>query len=245
MPLNYSAAYSSRITKARTKNPLLRRSAPFAGLPRCKPLQRSRSKPEAIDNEDDLFEDRLDDAGLVVSLATDLSLRDVAQAIQYVHTHMFDELPERGGMNSTRIAEVLNFRKSLPPIVTIAHVHAMIGSPTAVEKEIAELTKAGIIRKLVVPARGVGGASLMLAKHWECMVAEASDLTDDLKSMHEHLRSCDGMIPDTCTREIHRNSPKQSHGACAPTSHVEPHGRYSSHARRLPDNILSFRSPPE
>lgn len=193
MPLNYSAAYSSRITKARTKNPLLRRSAssPFAGLPRCKPLQRSESKPEAIHDENDLFGDRLDDAGLVVSLATDLSLRDVARAIQYVHSHMFDDLPERGGMNSTRIAEVLNFRKSLPPIVTIAHVHAMIGSPTAVEKEIAELTKAGVIRKLVVPGRGVGGASagegLVLAKHWEHMIAEASDLADDLKSMYSYL----------------------------------------------------------
>lgn len=197
MPLNYSAAYSSRITKTRTKSPLLRRSAssPFAALSRCKPLQRSESKPEAIHDEDDLFGDRLDDAGLVVSLATDLSLRDVAQAIQYVHTHMFDQLPERGGMNSTRIAEVLNFRKSLPPIVTIAHVHAMIGSPTAVEKEIAELTKAGVIRKLVVPGRGVGGASvgegLVLAKHWEHMVAEASDLADDLKSMHRYIRSYD------------------------------------------------------
>ncbi len=202
MPLNYSAAYSSRITKARTKN------SSFAGLPRCKPLQRSNSKPEAIDDEDDLFEDRLDDAGLVVSLATDLSLRDVAQAIQYVHTHMFDELPERGGMNSTRIAEVLNFRKSLPPIVTIAHVHAMIGSPTAVEKEIAELTKAGIIRKLVVPGRGVGSASVLSAKHWECMVAEASELTDDLKSMHGDLRSCEKVVTDKCTRKIYRNSSK-------------------------------------
>lgn len=205
MPLNYSAAYSSRITKARTKN------SPFAGLPRCKPLQRSKSKPEAIDDEDDLFEDdlfedRLDDAGLVVSLTAELPLRNVGQAIQYVHTHMFDELPERGGMNSTRIAEVLNFRKSLPPIVTIAHVHVMIGSPTAVEKEIAELTKAGIIRKLMVPGRAVGSASVVSGKHWECLVAEASELTDDLKSMHGDLRSCDKMITDTCTRKIYRNS---------------------------------------
>lgn len=212
MPLNYSAAYSSRITKAKAKNPLLRRSAssPFAALPRRKTLQRSKSKPEAIDDEDDLFGDRLDDAGLVVSLATDLSLRDVAQAIQYVHTHMFDELPERGGMNSTRVAEVLNFRKSLPPIVTVAHVHAMIGSPTAVEKEIAELTKAGVIRKLVVPGRGVGGASvgegLVLAKHWELMVTEASDLADDLKSMATYRCSYNEVIADLCIRKIHRVS---------------------------------------
>lgn len=193
MPLNYSAAHSSRITKAKTKNPLLRRSvsSPFADLPRRKPLQRSKSKPEALEDDDDLFQDKLDDAGLVISLATEFSLRDVPQAIQYVRDHMFDELPERGGMNSTRIAEVLNFRKSLPPIVTIAHVHAMVGSPTAVEKEIAELTKAGVVRKLVVPGRGVGGASfgecLVLVKDWQRMVVEAPDLTDGLKSMYGYI----------------------------------------------------------
>ncbi|KAI9880652.1 MAG: hypothetical protein M1830_001656 [Pleopsidium flavum] len=196
MPLSYSAAYSSRITKPKTKIPLLRRStsSPFAALPRRKPVQRSKSKPEDVDADDDLFGDRLDDAGLVASLANDLSLRDVAQVIQYVGNHMFDEVPERGGMNSTRIAEVLNFRKSLPPIVTVAHVHAMIVSPTVAEKEIAELMKAGIIRKVVVPGRGVGGASvgegLVLAKHWDLMINEASELEEDLKRWFiEILRS--------------------------------------------------------
>lgn len=226
MPLNYSAAHSSRITKVRATNPLLRRSAssPFAALPRRKPLQRSKSKPEAIDDEDDLFGDRLDDAGLVISLATDLSLRDVAQAIQYVHSHMFDEVPERGGMNSTRIAEVLNFRKSLPPIVSVSHLHAMIGSPTVVEKEIAELTKAGVIRKLVVPGRGVGGASvgegLVLATHWERMIAEASDLDDDVKSTQHYLYSCDEVMAEMFIRKIHRSSAEQSHSPHPPTSHL-------------------------
>lgn len=193
MPLNYSAAHSSRITKAKTKNPPLRRStsSPFADLPRRKPVQRSKSKPEAGEEDDDLFGDRLDDAGLVASLLHDLSLRDVAIIIKHACSHMFDEVPERGGMNSTRIAEVLNFRKNLPPIVTIAHVHAMIGSPTAVEKEIAELMRAGIIRKLVVPGRGIGGASvgegLVLAKQWEYMIDKAVELGEDLKSAYGHF----------------------------------------------------------
>ena len=200
MSLHYSAAFSSRITKAKAKNPLLRRSAstPFAALPRRKPLQRSKSQLEAVEDEEDLFGERLDDAGLVISLATDLSFRDVAQAMQYVQTHMFDDLPKRGGMNSTRIAEVLNFRKSLPPIVTVAHVHAMIHSPTAAEKEIAELTKAGVIRKLVVPGRGLGGASvgegLVLAQYWERMITEASDLADELKRMPCCLCPCNDSI---------------------------------------------------
>ncbi|MCJ1366544.1 hypothetical protein MMC16_005673 [Acarospora aff. strigata] len=212
MPLNFSAAYSSRITKAK---PSLRRSAssPFAGFARRKPVQRSKSKPEAIEEEDDLFGDRLDDAGLVASLADDLSLRDVAQAIQYVHSHMFDELPERGGMNSTRIAEVLNFRKSLPPIVTVAHVHAMIGQPTAVEKEIAELTKAGIIRKFVVPGRSVGGASigdgLILAELWERMIMEASELPEDLRSLYLDARATGQWLTCALGRfiEVMRTSP--------------------------------------
>jgi len=227
MPLNYSAAFSSRITKSKSKIPLLRRStsSPFAGLPRRKPIQRSKSKPEAVDEDDDLFGDRLDDAGLVASLALDLSLRDVAQVTKYVCNHMFDEVPEKGGMNSTRIAEVLNFRKSLPPIVTIAHVHAMIGSPTAVEKEIAELMKAGIIRKLVVPGRGVGGASvgegLVLAKHWELMINEALELEEGLKSMYTHVRLMEHCLMFVSVRfiELLRSNP---------TVHILPRALFQS-----------------
>lgn len=165
MPLNFSAAHSSRITKRQTvKSPLLRRSSssPLIRFNQRKPIQRSQSKIEKDDEDedDDFFADRLDDIGLVTSLAADLSLRDVAQMIGYVRTHMFDAMPERGGFNSTRIAEILNFRKSLPPTVTVTHVHAMMKSPTATEREIAELAKAGIIRRIMVPGRGTGGSSM-------------------------------------------------------------------------------------
>ncbi|MCJ1298506.1 hypothetical protein MMC08_001296 [Hypocenomyce scalaris] len=187
MPLNFSAAHSSRITKHKSKNPLLKRSSslPFANAARRKPVQRSQSKPEIVEDDEDLFGDRLDDNGLVTSLATDLSLRDVAQIIRYIRTHMFDQLPERGGMNSTQIAEVLNLRKSLPPIVSVAHVHALISSPTAAEREIAELTRAGVVRKITVPGRGTGGSSmgegLVLVSDWEEMVNKTSSLTLELK----------------------------------------------------------------
>lgn len=146
------------------KSPLLRRSSssPLIRFNQRKPIQRSQSKIEKDDEDedDDFFADRLDDIGLVTSLAADLSLRDVAQMIGYVRTHMFDAMPERGGFNSTRIAEILNFRKSLPPTVTVTHVHAMMKSPTATEREIAELAKAGIIRRIMVPGRGTGGSSM-------------------------------------------------------------------------------------
>lgn len=175
MPLNYTAAHSSRISK-----PTARRSSssPFSLHQRRKPVRRATSKSTVRDEEaDDFFGERLDDdRGLINTLATDLCLRDVAQTVKYVRGHMFDELPDGGGFNSVRISEVLNFRKSLPPTVTVAHVHAFLRSPTSTEKEIAQLAKAGIIRKIIVPGRGTGGSS----------IAEGLVLFEDLERlMHD------------------------------------------------------------
>ncbi len=190
MSLNFSAAHSSRIMKRPTaKNPLLRRSSssPLTKFKQRKSIQRSLSELENVTEDEDSFGDRLDDAGLVTSLATDLSLRDVAQVVRYVRMHMFDIMPERGGFNSTRIAEILKFRKSLPPTVTVVHVHAMTKSPTATEREIAELTKAGIIRRIVIPGRGAGGSSmsegLVLFEDIEKMIKGTDALNEALTGM--------------------------------------------------------------
>ena len=170
MPLNYTAAHSSRISK-----PSLKRSAssPFSLHKQRKPISRAFSKPETPGEDEDYFGDRLEDRGLVNTLATDLSLRDVAQTVKYVRSRMFDDLPEGGGFNSVRISEILRFRKSLPPTVTVTHVHAFLRSPTATDKEIAELAKAGVVRKIVVPGRGTGGSS----------IAEGVILYEDLKRL--------------------------------------------------------------
>lgn len=206
MPLNFSAAHSSRITKrSQHKNPSLKRSAssPFASLNQRKPIQRTQSKPElTVGDDDDLFEDRLDDVGIVKSLAADLSLRDVAQHIQYIRAHMFDALPEAGGFNSTRIAEILNFRKCLPPTVTVAHVHAMTGTPTKTERELAELSKVGIVRRIEIPGRGSGGSSigdgLILLKDIESLIRKAKDLELDVAGKQLtlsplHIRACNNI----------------------------------------------------
>lgn len=137
--------------------------------------------------DDDFFEDRLDEKCLVHRLNTDLLLRDVPQSMQYIRAHMFDPIPERGGLNSTRIAEILKFRKSLPPTVTLCHVHALLGSPTTTEREIAELTKAGVIRKLVIPGRGTGASSIsdgiILSQDLEKLLKEADGLDEEVKGM--------------------------------------------------------------
>ena len=187
MPFTFTAAPSSRISKSKPKNISLKRAAssPFGSLPQRKPIQRAQSKPEVVETEqDDLFEDRLDDLGLVASLATDLSLRDVVQSMNYIRSHMFDEIPERSGMNSTRISEVLNFRRFLPPIVTNGHVHALIKSPTLVEREIAQLVSAALLRKITIPGRGIGRSSisdaLVLVKDWELLIRDTKSLGSDL-----------------------------------------------------------------
>lgn len=193
MGLQFTAAYSSRITKSKAKTPLLRRSSssPFSSLPRKKPtLSRSASKASTkdVEDEEEYSLNRLEDQGLVTGLATDLRLRDVAQQIRYVQEHMFSKIPERSGLNSTRIAEVLNFRKNLAPLVTIAHLHALSRSLTVTEREIAELIQNGVVRKINIPYRGVGasaiGESLVLAEKWVQVVRDAQALSKDTREKY-------------------------------------------------------------
>jgi len=57
----------------------------------------------------------------------------------------------------------------------------MMKSPTATEREIAELAKAGIIRKIVVPGRGTGGSSM----------SEGLVLFDDIEHMIKGVENLD------------------------------------------------------
>ncbi|GKT42301.1 uncharacterized protein ColSpa_02482 [Colletotrichum spaethianum] len=135
------------------------------------------------DDDDDFFHDRLDDVGLVAALATDMSLRDVVQAIKYTRNHMFGPMPtEAAGMNSTRIAEVLNYRKAIPGIVTVSHLHALLASPTAVEREVAELQRGGALRKIYVPRRGGLGEALIQTSELEEMIAQSAGLDEEAKT---------------------------------------------------------------
>ena len=138
----------------------------------------------ALDDEDG--DARLDDAGLVTNLGRELSINDVTQAIKYARDAMFAEVPhERSGMNSTRIAEVLNFRKALPPLVSVAHVHALVKASTKTEREIAHSMATGVLRKVVLSGRGNEisgfGESLTLVADLEQMIKDGSGLDDALK----------------------------------------------------------------
>lgn len=127
-------------------------------LPRTK--LGSKRPQKRHDHEEDYFHDKLDDVGLVHALATDLTLRDVPQAMRYSRAHMFAPMPDQPstlGLSSTRVAEVLRARRGLPPVVTVAHLQALLHSPTAVDREAAELTHAGALRKIVVLRRARDG----------------------------------------------------------------------------------------
>ncbi|KAI9808261.1 MAG: hypothetical protein M1825_004718 [Sarcosagium campestre] len=186
MPLYYTAAHSSRIQKSRSKDRIRRTaSSPFGSLPQRKAISRTASKASDA-GHDNVFDDeeRLNDVGLISALATDLSLRDVAQSIRYIRSHMFDEIPERGsGMSSVRIAEILTFRQYLPPIATVNHVQALLSNPTHTEREIMELVRRGTVKKLVVPNRGDGGCIaadvLVLTEDWEHLIRHSESLGND------------------------------------------------------------------
>jgi hypothetical protein len=130
-------------------------------------------------------DEQLDDTGVIASLAEDLNFRDVPQFMEYIRNTMFSDMPEKAGMNSTRIAEVLNFRRRLPPFVTIAHIDALSTSSTRIEREIAELAKASILRRVTIPNRGVGAAAvgdgIASVREWQVLVQSNETLPGELK----------------------------------------------------------------
>lgn len=172
-------------------NPLLRRksSSPFSTLQRSKSTSNTR-KASTLDKEE-----RLDDTGLVATLAAGKTgPQDVISLIRHIQSRAFDDVPDRGaGMGSERTSEVLRFRKALPPIVTLAHLHAISRSSTDTERELARLVAEGKVRKITVPGRGRGGAAVgdgvVLVEDWIKCIREEEALDEELKEKYIALLS--------------------------------------------------------
>lgn len=175
-------------------------SAPVSGVKKRKPAPKARASPfaaharrkpsspaaGAVKTGVDLeLDDPLPDVGGSHYISETAPVQDVIQAIQYIKSNMFDELPARAGMNSTRIAEVLNLRRSLPPLASVAHVHTLLNAPTQVEREIVELVQTGRVRRLIIPGRGNDAAGLgdclVLSEDWEELVRGSSSLDSPVK----------------------------------------------------------------
>ncbi|RDW78666.1 Stk19 family serine/threonine-protein kinase [Aspergillus mulundensis] len=201
MPLRLTSAPVSGIKKRKSSAQSRPRASPFASHARSKPSVRP-STPGGVNSKanDIEFEDYgpLEDLGLSRHIPETAPVDDVLDAIKHTKENMFEELPARAGMNSTRIAQVLNFRRSLPPLVSVAHVHTILDAPTKVEREVMELATAGTIRRLIVPGRGNDAAGLgdclVLTEHWEALVRESA-LDDGLK---EKFLTVLNRIGNTC-----------------------------------------------
>jgi len=195
---------SSRIRKPASASLRRHSSSPFSGATRVKPsIQRAKSlaeayvKANAADNDGEDEDDRLDATGVTLSIMPDPAVVDVLSAMRHATESMFCSIPERAGMNSTRIAEVLNFQKNLPPLVSLAHVHALISASSKTEREISTLIASGEIRRIKVAGRGndISGASdfLMTTASLQKLLHDsgiAADVSDNyLHLLKQHPRA--------------------------------------------------------
>jgi hypothetical protein len=182
MTLRLTSAPVSGVKKR--KAPAARpRASPFAAHARRKPSSGGVSSLKQTADLD--LDDPLPDLGGSHYISQTAPVQNVLEAIQYIRDVIFEELPQRAGMNSTRIAEVLNLRRSLPPLASVAHVHTLLDAPTQVEREIVELVQAGQVRRLIIPGRGNDAAGLgdclVLAEDWERLVKGSALLDTSIK----------------------------------------------------------------
>lgn len=192
MPLRITSAPVSGIKKRKSVTAPRTRASPFASHARSKPSARGNAQGKSEGGEGSGFmsdSDPLPDIGDSRYLTESVKLDGVVQAMRHVKESMFEDLPERrAGMNSTRIAEILNVRKSLPPLVSVAHIHTVLQAPTQVEREIVSLVQSGQLKRLIVPGRGNGAAGLgdclVMASDLRELVQMSSDLEQHLKGMY-------------------------------------------------------------
>ncbi|KAI5242929.1 hypothetical protein E4T42_07539 [Aureobasidium subglaciale] len=165
-------------------------SSPFGNHPRRKAATTPQAGLKRTQSEiSTSAEQPLDDTGIVTTLPPPKVPQDVVSLIRYIQGHTWTEIPDRAaGMNSTRIAEVLNFRKNMPPIVSIAHLHAVSSSTTATERELAKLVHSGIAKKLNIPGRGKGGFAIgegvILVEDWINTIQDHPALSQELKEKY-------------------------------------------------------------
>ncbi|PNP49308.1 hypothetical protein THARTR1_09916 [Trichoderma harzianum] len=158
---------SNRVRKPSRPSPARQSSTSTAKASSQSP--RKGKRPAAKDDLDAEFQDKLSDVGVVKLLQEELTLRDVVQAMRYVRNGMFTPVPPTG-FKSTRSAEVLNYRLTVPPIVTLGHLNAILTSPSKVEREVVELSRSGVLRKVRVERRGGMGEALIETSDLEAMV---------------------------------------------------------------------------
>ncbi|CAD0091598.1 unnamed protein product [Aureobasidium vineae] len=192
--MSFSATGVPRPLQSRPKKSpiqLLRSaSSPFGNHPRRKAATTPQAGVKRSQSEiSTSTEQPLDNTGIVNALPPPKTPRDTVCLIRYIQHRTWTEIPERAaGMNSTRIAEVLNYRKNMPPIVSIAHLHAVSMSTTDIERRLATLIHSGTIKKINIPGRGKGGFAIgegvVLVEDWINTIQQHPALSQGLKEKY-------------------------------------------------------------
>jgi hypothetical protein len=172
-----TSSYTNRVRKHFPQSHLRSLAAsPYSNFSRTKAVQRTKSTREDEGDEAVAATAGVSHASESSASFTIASSEDVMAAIDHATQSMFCAIPQRAGMNSTRIAQILNFQKNLPSVVSPAHVHALISSPSKAEREIASLLAAGKIRKIRLTGRGNDTSGL-------------GEVVLSMKSFEESIRS--------------------------------------------------------
>lgn len=208
-------------------------------------------KARQAKEDEALFEDRLTDLGTTRLLAEELTLRDVVQAMRYIRSTMFTPVPETG-LKSTRVAEVLHYRASLPPVVTVGHLNSILHSPTRTERELAELVAKGVVRKVRVERRGGMGEAVIETSDLERIVrrCDVSDEAADAFLVFLRQNPTAQMLPSAVltsaqTDELVRVGllTNSTHAAPGNTLHVRPEDRTTltsiQHVSRFASGTIS------
>ncbi|KAK4888842.1 hypothetical protein LTR27_012303 [Elasticomyces elasticus] len=184
-------------------------STPFSAFPRKKTsLSRQSSKETTT-------EDRLNDLGLTPTLAPCGIPQDVLSLIRYVQSTTWEDIPEIAGMNSVRIAEILRYRGTLPPIVSLAHLYALSASPTETERGLARLVAGGVVRKVVIPGRtvarggGVVAEGVVLVSTWKESLKQTSNVDESVKTKYVVLMDANPTSTTTPTTNLSREEVQQ------------------------------------
>ncbi|KAK6350859.1 hypothetical protein TWF718_004041 [Orbilia javanica] len=165
MSLNFTASY--RIKKSQPgaasqrKNPLnqLRRKPTSSPRKPSRAIPLVSSTPGGNDNDSNNNDADDDDTLSLYSPSWPTTTRSgplpatVLEGMKYILSHQFTPLPPTLtglGLSRDLLAEILNYRKSFPPVVPLPHLHSVLRSPTETEREIASLVADGTLRRVTI-----------------------------------------------------------------------------------------------
>ncbi|KAK9465740.1 bifunctional purine biosynthesis protein purH [Lipomyces arxii] len=98
-------------------------------------------------------EAKLEITNLIVSIEGEMSrLSDINIGISVVLSRMWEPIPEKGiGLSRDGMADLYRFRKTIPPLIMVSHLHALFPSdPTFIDREVQRVAEEGIVRRMVV-----------------------------------------------------------------------------------------------